>query len=122
MTRKVTIYLQDILDNIALADRFTTGLTYDQFAADNKTAYAVVRSLEVIGEAAKSVPADVRKRFPSVPWKDMAGMRDRLIHAYFGVSYEKVWRAVKDHLPAIKPFVEQALRDMKKDGPSLFAS
>lgn len=113
MTRNTILYLRDILDNMRLAEEFVRGVTAEEFSADHKTAYAVLRSLEVIGEAAKNMPACVRERHSSIPWKDMAGMRDRVIHFYFGVSYEKVWRTVKVDLPAIRPLVEQVLRDLE---------
>ncbi len=113
MTRNVSLYLRDILENMALAERFVGALTRDGFVADLKTAYAVFRCLEVIGEAAKNVPTAVRDRYPASPWKDMAGMRDRLIHFYFGVSFDKVWRAVRDDIPVLKPLMEQALRNLE---------
>jgi uncharacterized protein with HEPN domain len=74
---------------------------------------AVVRSLEVIGEAAKSVPDEVRGKYPMVPWKEMAGMRDKVIHFYFGVDREAVWLAVNDQIPAVKPLIEQILHDLE---------
>ena len=113
MTRNTVVYLRDILDNMNLAEEFVEGRAYDEFTADRKTVYAVLRCLEVVGEAAKNVPLPVRERYPAIPWKDMAGMRDRLIHLYFGVSHEKIWRAVKEDIPAIKPFIEQALQDLE---------
>ena len=115
MTRNTTLYLRDILDNMRLAEDFVRGMAHEAFAVDRKTAYAVLRCLEVIGEAAKNVPALIRERYPIIPWKDMAGMRDRVIHFYFGISYEKVWYTVKEDIPAIKPLVEKILQDIDKD-------
>lgn len=112
MTRNTILYLRDILDNMRLAEEFVRGVTPEEFSADRKTVYAVLRCLEVIGEAAKNVPASVRERHFAIPWKDMAGMRDRVIHFYLGVSYEKVWRTVKEDIPAIRPLVEQVLREI----------
>ncbi|MBM4036179.1 MAG: DUF86 domain-containing protein [Planctomycetes bacterium] len=112
MTRNLSLYLRDILENMTLAERFVGALTREEFVADLKTAYAVFRCLEVIGEAAKNVPPSDRDQYPAVPWRDMAGMRDRLIHFYFGVSFDKVWRAVKDNIPVLKPIIEQALRNL----------
>jgi len=112
MTRNTILYLRDILDNMKLAEEFVRCVTPEKFSGDRKTAYAVLRCLEVIGEAAKNVPASVRERHAAIPWKDMAGMRDRVIHFYFGVSYDKVWWTVKEDIPAIRPLVEQALREM----------
>jgi len=112
MSRNIALYLRDILENMELAEQFIGGCTYDEFKADAKTICAVLRCLEVVGEAAKNVPSHIRERYPTVPWKDMAGMRDRLIHFYFGVSYQKVWGAVKRDIPSIKPQVERVLRDL----------
>lgn len=115
MTRNVLLYLSDILDNMRRSQEFVGNLTYEEFNADVKTVYAVLRCLEVIGEAAKNVPFSVREQYPAVPWKDMAGMRDRLIHFYFGISYGKVWAAVKEDIPAIIPLIEQAIQDLKAE-------
>jgi len=94
------------------AEEFIQGLSYDQFATDKKTLNAVLRTIEVIGEAAKRVPDEIRAKYPSVPWKEMAGMRDKLIHFYFGVDREAVWLVVKDRIPGLKPLMEQILHDL----------
>jgi len=95
LSRDISLYIKDILQNMCDAEEFIQGLSYDQFATDKKTLNAVLRSIEVIGEAAKKVPNEIRARHPSVPWKEMAGMRDKLIHFYFGVDREAVWLVVK---------------------------
>jgi uncharacterized protein with HEPN domain len=114
MTRNISLYIKDILQNMEDAEEFIQGLSYGQFVADKRTFNAVVRSLEVIGEAAKNVSDEVRVKYPLVPWKEMAGMRDKVIHLYFGVDREAVWIAVKDRIPAIRPMIEQALKDLEK--------
>lgn len=86
MRRKVSLYLRDILQNMQEAQEFVAGMTYEQFAVDKKTLNAVLRSIEVIGEAVKHVPEEIRQRYPDIPWKEMAGMRDKVIHFYFGVD------------------------------------
>ena len=65
----------------------------------------------MIGEAAKNVPEEIRSKYPSVPWREMAGMSDKVIHFYFGVNREAIWIAVQDRIPAVKPLIEQVLRD-----------
>lgn len=81
------------------AEEFVSGWTFEDFAADRKTQFAVIRALEIIGEATKNIPYEVREKYPSVPWKDLAGIRDKLVHAYFGVNLKVVWLSVKEGIP-----------------------
>jgi len=113
MTRTVDLYVKDIIQNMVDAEEFIQGLSYETFISDKKTFNAVVRSIEVIGEATKSIPESVRSRFPDIPWKEMAGMRDKLIHFYFGVDREAVWLTVKERIPAIRPIFQLILRDLE---------
>ncbi len=113
MTRNVALYLKDILQNMRDAEEFIGGLSYDEFTADKKTLNAVVRSLEVIGEATKNVPSAIRQKHPAVPWRETAGMRDKVIHFYFGVDPETVWLAAKEHIPATRPLIEQILQELE---------
>ena len=113
MTRTVDLYVKDIIQNMVDAEEFIQGLSYETFISDKKTFNAVVRSIEVIGEATKSIPESVRGRYPDIPWKEMAGMRDKLIHFYFGVDREAVWLTVKERIPAIRPIFELILRDLE---------
>ena len=114
MIRNIPLYIKDILQNMRDAEEFIQGLSYGQFVNDKRTFNAVVRSLEVIGEAAKSIPDEIRAKYPMIPWKEMAGMRDKVIHFYFGVDREAVWIAVKDRIPAVRPLIEQILKDLEK--------
>lgn len=104
----------DFLDDIrAAADKaraFVAGMSYDAFAADDKTAFAVVRALEIIGEAAKRIPPAVRDRYPAVPWRAMAGIRDKLIHDYISVNLEVVWKTVAEDLPGLVEEIEAIIR------------
>ena len=113
MTRNVDLYLKDILQGMHDAEEFVEGLTYEEFTTDKKTFNAVVRAIEVIGEAAKNVPDSVRGKYPAVPWREMAGMRDKVIHFYFGVDREAVWLVVKERIPSIIPHIEQILQDLQ---------
>ena len=109
--REFVDYLRDILDAIEKAERFTEGLDFKQFAADDKTSFAVIRTLEIIGEAAKKVPKSVKNRYPSVPWREITGIRDKLIHDYFGVNLEVVWKTVQQDLPILKPLLVQMMNE-----------
>ena len=88
-------YLDDIRSAIVEIADFTKGMSFEQFSNDKKTINAVLRSLEVIGEAAKKIPNSIRREHPDVPWQKMTGMRDKLIHDYSGVDYEIVWETIK---------------------------
>ncbi len=112
MSRDISLYIKDMLQNMRDAEEFIQGLSYDQFQSDKKTLNAVMRSVEVIGEAAKKVPDGIRAKYPSVPWREMAGMRDKLIHFYFGVDREAVWLVAKERIPSLRPLIEQILRDL----------
>ncbi len=102
-------YLDDILDAVEI-EIFTRGMSYEEFSRDDKTVYAVTRALEVIGEAAKCIPRSVRENYPGNPWTEMAGMRDKLIHAYFGINRAIIWRTIRDDIPPLRSAM-QALRD-----------
>ena len=114
MSRNITLYIKDILQNMQDAIDFIGDMSYEQFVDDKKTLNAVLRSIESIGEATKNVPEELRANYPDVPWKEMAGMRDKVIHFYFGVDKEVVWFVVKDRIPTIQPFIQQALRALEK--------
>jgi uncharacterized protein with HEPN domain len=82
--------------------------------SDRKTAYAVIRCFVIIGEAAKNVPQSTRDRYPTIPWRVMTGMRDKMIHAYFGIDYETVWKAVVENIPQIRPLIKSLLDDLRR--------
>jgi uncharacterized protein with HEPN domain len=110
--RDIKDYLHDIYDAMEAAESFVDSCTFDEFSTDLQVQYAVVRALEIIGEASKNIPEEVRMRYPAVPWKDMAGIRDKLIHSYFGVDLEVVWLSVKEGIPESKPAIKQILDEM----------
>jgi uncharacterized protein with HEPN domain len=109
--RDIRDYLQDIIIAIDLAQSFIANTTFEAFQTDFKTSFAVIRALEIIGEATKNIPVPIREQYPAIPWKGFAGMRDKLIHAYFGVNLEVVWDTVQQDLPQLRPVIEQILQD-----------
>lgn len=94
------------------ARRYTEGMTFDVFSKDEKTIDAVIRCIEVIGEATKNIPSGIREQYPSIPWRSIAGMRDRLIHRYFSVDTESLWLVVKEEIPKIRPTLESILKSI----------
>lgn len=114
MKRDFKIYVQDILEAIRRIDEYLEGLTFEEFTKDNKTADAIIRNFAVIGEATKNISVDVKKKHREIPWKRMAGMRDKLTHEYFGVDLQILWDTAKIDLPAAKPSLEKLLAEMDK--------
>ena len=95
MSRDYKAYLKDILDSIKKIEKYSDGIHFDKFSSDELIQDGVVRNLEIIGEAVKNIPDDMKNKYPDLDWKKIAGLRDILIHAYFGVDVEIVWDIVK---------------------------
>ena len=109
MKRTSVDYVRDILEALGKAQSFTEEMEYSTFAQDEKTIFAVARALEIVGEATKNVPGEVRNRFPDIPWRVMAGMRDVLIHGYFDVNLEVLWKTATERAPHVIPALQKAL-------------
>ena len=105
--RDLSVYLDDILTAIADTAEFTQGMSFEMFVADKKTVNAVIRCLEVLGEATKHIPTSFRRKHPAIPWTKMAGMRDVLIHDYMGVDLKTVWKVAQERLPELQPLLEE---------------
>jgi len=106
--------VEDILDAMDKAEILLQDVTYEQFAGDFRIHFAAVRALEIVGEATKRLPSSLRNRYPTIPWKEMAGMRDRIIHGYDTVDLQIVWNTVKHDIPHIRPLVQKILADYEK--------
>ena len=107
MKRNIWLFIDDILEGIKNIEEFTKNLNKEKFSKDNLRQSAVIRQLEIIGEATKNVPISFREKYPNIPWKDMAGLRDILSHAYFGVDISRVWNVITKDLPNIKIKIEK---------------
>jgi uncharacterized protein with HEPN domain len=95
-------FINEIKEAIEMILIYTKGMTYKKFLQDRKTKDAVIRNLEIIGEAAKNITSDTKAKHPEVPWKTLAGLRDKLIHFYFGIDYKIVWNIIKKELTKLK--------------------
>jgi len=107
-------YIQDIFDSVNAIEEFVKESEFKDFAEDRKTIFAVIRAIEIIGEATKHIPKSIIDKYPEVPWKDMAGMRDKVIHEYFGVDLKVVWKTVTQHIPEIKPLIQKVLENIEE--------
>jgi uncharacterized protein with HEPN domain len=114
MSRKAELFIKDILEYMRRAEEYVEGYNLNNFLVDKKTCDSVLRCLEDIGEATKGVPDVLRNNYPSVPWRDMAGMRDKVIHGYFVVDYEMVWLVVKEDIPIIKPMILENIKEFSE--------
>jgi len=93
--------IQDINEAIDRIILYTSGMEYDEFLHDNKTQDAVIRNIEILGEAVKLLSDETKDKYPNIPWKDIAGTRDKLIHDYFGVNIDIVWDIVRNEIPSL---------------------
>jgi len=109
--RNHKLYLKDIFGAMEAIEGFVEGMEFEDFKSDDKTSSAVIRKFEITGEAAKNLSVTIKQKYPIVPWKEMAGMRDRLIHFYFGIKYELVWQTIKDVIPQVKPLIGKILSE-----------
>ncbi len=107
MSKNFTVYLNDIREAINSIEIFVEGMTFEEFQNDDKTSSAVIRKFEIIGEATKNIPETIRNQHPQIPWKDIAGMRNKLIHAYSEVDLKLVWMTIKQRLPELKSVIEK---------------
>ncbi len=115
MKRSFEDYLNDIMEAITAIEAFTMGMTKENFISDLKTVYATRKALEIIGEVAKKIPASFKNKHKEVPWKEIAGMRDVLVHEYFGVDLDVVWKTVQQDIPVLKSLFLRLLNNFKAE-------
>ena len=108
--RNCKLYINDILDSILKIEEYTKDLSFEKFSKNRMVIDAVVRNFEIIGEASKNIPSEIKLLYKDIPWKEMAGVRNKMIHEYFGIDLDIVWKTIKDRLPELKT----ALKDIKK--------
>jgi uncharacterized protein with HEPN domain len=110
MKKDYSDYLDDIINAITKAEQFIGKMSFEDFEQDEKTIFAVVRALEIIGEATKKLPESLKNKYPKIPWREISGMRNKLIHEYFGVNLRVVWDTVKKDIPKIKPIFQEIIK------------
>jgi len=111
MKREFLDFIEDILDAMDKAEAMLSDIDFETFKENYQINFAVVRAMEIIGEATKRLPESFRNKYPEIPWKDMAGMRDRIIHGYDAVNLEIVWATVKTRIPELKPKIQRILAE-----------
>jgi uncharacterized protein with HEPN domain len=110
MKRDVRVYIEDVLECIEKVEEYTRGVAEEDFYRNGQIQDAVLRRLEIMGEAVKNIPQDFRERYPEIPWRKIAGLRDVLIHGYSGINLPRVWKVILEDLPNLK----QKIREIKE--------
>ncbi len=111
--RETLLLLEDIQEAVQKISAYTSGMGFDDFIKDDKTIDAVVRNFEIIGEAANRVPEEFKIAHPEIEWRRMTGFRNRIVHEYFGIDYEMVWKIKEENLPLLNEFILQALENLR---------
>ena len=117
MNKETDVFLKHILESISNIEEFTKGISKEDFMNSTKTQDAVVRRIEIMGEATKNLPKDFREKYKEVPWSEIARTRDKLIHGYFGVDYNITWKVIEEKLPDIKKKIKVILEQEAKKQP-----
>lgn len=119
MKRDLRLFIGDILDSIKRIESFSKGLTKEKLEKDELYQSAIIRQIEIIGEAVKNIPDSFRNRYSEIPWQKIAGMRDVIIHGYFRVDLETVWRVIKKDLPDLKNKISKIKTDLERESKDL---
>jgi len=109
--RNWKLFVEDILESIGLIESYISNMNFDDFQKDRKTIDAVVRNLEIIGEASRGIPEEIKNNHPEIDWKGIIGLRNRIAHEYFGISVSIVWEIIKSDLPALKEKIKHLLKE-----------
>jgi uncharacterized protein with HEPN domain len=122
MKRDISLYLNDIYNSATDIITFIMEMSYDDFQQDKKTILAVTKSFEIIGEAVKHIPQGFKKKYPTIEWKNMAGLRNLLVHEYFGIDLPVIWNVIESKLPALIIDFKRIIDEYKLENPELFSN
>jgi uncharacterized protein with HEPN domain len=111
--RGIKLYLEDVNESIRKIEKYTHGINFDEFSKDDKSIDAVVRNLSIIGEAVINIPKEIKAKNPDVAWKEIKGMRNKVIHEYFGVDEDILWKTIQGDLPVFKKQIAKLLKNIK---------
>lgn len=114
MQRDYRAFLDDIIEAISKIEKYTEGLTFDEFKSNEMVADATIRNLEIMGEAVKNIPEEIKTKYKDIEWKKIAGLRDIVIHRYFGIVLEMIWDIIKNKLPVLKNKISVILQEKEK--------
>lgn len=114
MIKDSSIFIEHIIENITDIESFVKDIGKEKFLKNKEKQNAVIRSLEIIGEAVKNLPRNITAKYPNIPWKEIAGTRDKITHHYFGVDLELIWRIIKENIPELKQKVLEIKKDFQK--------
>jgi uncharacterized protein with HEPN domain len=118
LKRDARLYLDDIIEAIQRIEEYSTHSDYISFEQDRKAVDAIIRNFGIMGEAVNNIPSTLRSKYPEIPWAEMMGMRNKLIHEYFGVDTQILWKTIKENLPQLKPQVRKMLQDLEQSSTS----
>ncbi len=113
MKRDISVYVQDIIESITRIEDYTRDVTEEEFYGNTQVQDAVLRRLEVMGEAVKNIPDETKERHKGIPWKEIAGLRDVLTHGYFGVNLKRIWKVVKEDIPDLRKKILEVKREIE---------
>jgi uncharacterized protein with HEPN domain len=113
--RDLDDFIEDILEAIGSVERFLVGVRFEDFAQNEEKIFAVEKAMEIIGEAVKNIPDSIRSQYPEIPWKNIAGMRDKLVHEYWGADVNILWKTAQQRLPELKEQVIRIRQELQQD-------
>ena len=111
--RSAKLYVDDIWDSIGKIEKYSKGYKFEDFTKDTKTVDAIIRNFTILGESIKNLPKEIKQKYPDIPWREIMGMRNKIVHEYFAVDEEILWKSVTEDLPPFKKQIRKLKKDLK---------